>query len=63
VPVVVAIQYEILDLHAIAFSEIFYAALAAGLSVDEAVAAGRLAMLGQDASNQRKLSVVSRTLA
>ncbi|MEH2154036.1 CHAT domain-containing protein [Nostoc sp.] len=61
VPVVVAMQYEILDNHAIAFSEIFYAALAAGLSVDEAVAAGRLAMLGQDASNQRKLEVVSES--
>ncbi|MEH2082157.1 MAG: CHAT domain-containing protein [Nostoc sp.] len=53
VPVVVAMQYEVLDNHAIAFSEIFYAALAAGLSVDEAVAAGRLAMLGQDASNRQ----------
>ncbi|WP_414573502.1 CHAT domain-containing protein [Nostoc sp. CCY 9925] len=61
VPVVVAMQYEVLDNHAIAFSETFYAALAAGLSVDEAVAAGRLAMLGQDASNQRKLEVVSES--
>jgi len=51
-------QYEVLDHYAIAFSEIFYAALAAGLSVDEAVAAGRLAMLGQDASNQRKREAV-----
>jgi len=52
VPVVVAMQYEILDKHAIAFSEAFYVALAAGLSVDEAVSSGRLAMLGQGVSNQ-----------
>ncbi len=55
VPVVVAMQYEILDKHAIAFSEAFYIALAAGLSVDEAVSSGRLAMLGQEVSNQRTL--------
>ena len=56
VPVVVAMQYAVLDEHAIAFSEAFYIALAAGLSVDEAVASGRLAMLGPDASKQRKIS-------
>jgi len=46
VPVVVAMQYEVLDDHAIAFNQMFYTSLAAGLSVDEAVSAGRLAMLG-----------------
>jgi hypothetical protein len=56
VPVVVAMQYPVLDKHAIAFSNAFYIALAAGLSVDEAVASGRLAMIGPDASKQRKLS-------
>ncbi len=56
VPVVVAMQYAILDEHAIGFSEAFYIALAAGLSVDEAVASGRLAMLGADASKTRDIS-------
>ena len=44
---VVAMQYEVLDRDAIAFSEMFYVALAAGQSIDEAVAAGRQAMLGR----------------
>ncbi len=61
VPVVVAMQYEILDKHAIAFSEAFYIALAAGLSVDEAVSSGRLAMLGQEVSNQRTLVPAGKT--
>ena len=61
VPVVVAMQYEILDKHAIAFSEAFYVALAAGLSVDEAVSSGRLAMLGQEVSNQRTLVPAGKT--
>jgi CHAT domain len=59
VPVVVAMQYAVLDQQAIAFSEMFYMALAAGLSVDEAVASGRLAMLGDDAGTTRKLSVLA----
>lgn len=45
IPAVVAMQYEVLDNAAISFSEMFYTALAAGLSIDEAVAAGRQAML------------------
>lgn len=52
IPAVVAMQYEVIDRHAAVFSRMFYAALAAGLSVDEAVAAGRLAMLGE--SNERE---------
>ncbi len=47
VAAIVANQYEVLDDHALAFSQMFYSALAAGLSVDEAVSAGRLAMLGK----------------
>jgi hypothetical protein len=53
VPAVVAMQYEVVDHHAAAFSRMFYAALAAGLSVDEAVAAGRLAMVGE--SNEEEV--------
>lgn len=61
VPVVVAMQYEVLDKHAIAFSEAFYVALAAGLSVDEAVSSGRLSMLGQETSTQRTIVPAGRT--
>jgi hypothetical protein len=52
VPVVVAMQYPVVDVHAISFSEAFYSALAAGLSVDEAVSFGRLAMLGIDSNGK-----------
>jgi hypothetical protein len=45
VSAVVGMQYRVLDPHAVAFSRMFYTALAGGLSVDEAVAAGRQAML------------------
>ena len=56
VPVVVAMQYPVFDTHAIAFSQAFYTALAAGLSVDEAVTTGRLAMLGAGDGHLRHLS-------
>jgi esterase/lipase superfamily enzyme len=46
VPAVVGMQYEVADAAAIAFSQMFYTSLAAGLSIDEAVSAGRLAILG-----------------
>lgn len=46
VPAVVAMQYAVIDAQAVAFSQAFYTALAGGLTVDEAVATGRLAMLG-----------------
>ena len=59
VPVVVAMQYPVLDTHAIAFSQAFYTALAAGLSVDEAVTTGRLAMLGPGDGNLRHLGFAS----
>lgn len=47
IPAVVAMQYEVVDEHALAFSQMFYSSLALGLTIDQAVAAGRLAMLGK----------------
>jgi hypothetical protein len=47
VPAVVAMQFLVQDWAAIAFSRGFYRALAAGLSLDEAVSFGRLAILSQ----------------
>ena len=44
IPAVVAMQYAIGDRSAVAFSDRLYRSLAAGLSLDEAVAAGRLAI-------------------
>jgi tetratricopeptide (TPR) repeat protein len=44
IPAVVAMQYEITDKAAIAFSRVFYRAVAAGLPVDAAVATGRTAV-------------------
>lgn len=49
VPAAVAMQYEVYDNSAIAFSRRFYQAVAAGLSLDEAVTAGRLAVLNLEA--------------
>lgn len=45
IPAVVAMQFRVQDAAAIAFSRGFYTALANGLSLDEAVSFGRLAML------------------
>jgi hypothetical protein len=45
-PAAVAMQYEVLDEQATAFSKMLYTALASGLSLDEAVSTGRQAMLG-----------------
>jgi len=42
---VVAMRYEVLDHHAVAFSQKPYSSVAAGLSVNEAVAVGYRAML------------------
>lgn len=47
VPAVVAMQYRIDDQSAIVFSRAFYTSLLAGLTIDEAVAAGRIAVFGQ----------------
>jgi CHAT domain-containing protein len=45
IPAVVAMQFEVEDAKAILFSQGFYTTLAAGLSIDEAITNGRLAML------------------
>ena len=50
-PAVVAMQYEIEDGAATAFSGGLYAALAAGLTIDEATYAGRLAVLGRSGAD------------
>jgi WD40 repeat protein len=46
VPAVTAMQYEISDGAAVAFTRGFYAALARGRGVDDAVSSGRVAILG-----------------
>jgi WD40 repeat protein len=46
IPAVTAMQYEISDGAAIAFTRGFYAALARGRGVDDAVSSGRVAVLG-----------------
>lgn len=48
VPAVVANQFKILDKTAIAFSKLFYKALVAGMSIEEAVSAGRKAAYNAD---------------
>lgn len=52
IPAVVAMQYEVNDSQASAFSRMFYTSLAVGLSIDEAVAAGRRAMALESNSDQ-----------
>lgn len=47
IPAIIGMQYKVLDAYAITFARAFYAALAAGLSLDEACTAGRLAMYGE----------------
>lgn len=44
IPAVVGMQFKVRDPNAIAFSNILYDSLAAGLTIDEAVAKGRLAI-------------------
>jgi CHAT domain-containing protein len=46
VPTVTAMQYSISDQAAVAFARGFYAALAHGRDLDEAVSAGRISILG-----------------
>ncbi|MEL6936582.1 MAG: CHAT domain-containing protein [Cyanobacteria bacterium J06607_17] len=57
VPIVIAMQSAVLDHHATAFSEAFYISLAAGLSVEEAMTSGRLAMFSTDISHSRDMSM------
>jgi CHAT domain len=47
IPAVLAMQYKVFDTEAIAFSKRFYTALAAGLTLDEAVSLGRREMYNQ----------------
>jgi hypothetical protein len=51
IPAIVTMQYEVYDQHAIVFTKAFYSALAAGLSLDEAMSAGRLAMYDITSAN------------
>jgi hypothetical protein len=53
IPAVVAMQFTIGDQLAVAFSEAFYRALVAGLSVDEAVSLGRQAIRMKSLEGQR----------
>lgn len=46
VPATIAMQYEVFDTHALAFAKALYCALAAGLSLDEAMSLGRQGMWG-----------------
>ena len=48
IPAVVAMQYPVRNSAAVTFASALYTAIAAGLSVDEAVYAGRLALLDPD---------------
>jgi hypothetical protein len=45
IPAIIAMQYEVNDDQAVAVSDTFYSALGSGLSLDEAMSLGRLAML------------------
>jgi hypothetical protein len=45
IPAILAMQFKVKHLEAVAFARTFYAALALGLSLDEAVWSGRVAML------------------
>lgn len=51
IPAIIAMQSEVADPQAIAFSRAFYSALALGLSLDEAVWSGRVAMLETTATD------------
>jgi hypothetical protein len=57
IPCVVAMQYEVEDDCAIAFSKMFYSSLAGGLSLDQAVYAGRQAMLGDSSKDNLQWGV------
>lgn len=57
IPAVVAMQYSILDVNAITFSQSFYRALAAGQPVDSAVNDGRLAIYNRMGPSDRDWGV------
>ena len=52
IPAVIGMQYKIADTSAIAFSRNFYRTLAAHQSIDEAVTAGRLAVLTRSSEDE-----------
>jgi hypothetical protein len=57
IPAVVGMQFKVLDSSAIAFSSILYDSLAAGLTIDEAVSKGRLAVYTLGGSDERDWGV------
>lgn len=59
IPAIVAMQYEVIDVSAKVFSRDFYFALASGLSLDEAMSAGRRAMLRETSTNPDLETIVN----
>ena len=57
IPAVVGMQFSVFDYNAIVFSKIFYRALAAGLTVDEAVTEGRIAVSTRGDEEERDFGV------
>ena len=57
IPAVVGMQFTVFDYNAIVFSKIFYRALAAGLTVDEAVTEGRIAVSTRGDDEERDFGV------
>jgi hypothetical protein len=57
IPAVVGMQFKVRDPNAIAFSNILYDSLAAGLTIDEAVTKGRLAIYTLGNSDERDWGV------
>jgi hypothetical protein len=57
IPAVVGMQFSVFDYNAIVFSKIFYRALAAGLTVDEAVTEGRIAIATRSDDEDRDFGV------
>jgi hypothetical protein len=56
-PAVVSMQYEVLNTAATVFSRGFYTALASGLTIDEAVSYGRLAMLAASGEEEMQWGI------
>jgi hypothetical protein len=51
IPAIIAMQFEVIDALAIKFSRAFYSSLVSGLSLDEAMSFGRLAMYEETAAD------------
>ena len=58
VPAIVAMQYEVIDASAEAFTRAFYSGLASGLSLDEAMSMGRRAMLRETSTDPDLAEIV-----